>query len=166
MMFRPFWDTAIVSVFDPLTVIDPERSSPVLASTVTARVPLPVPEVFSMRIQLAEGVAVQSFSVVTYTSLVEASSASNSSEVGFTVRVSWTSGLFFVGSQEKRTSSAAREARMEMSVRFIRQFVMFGIPGQAGNDGYLAGRGPVRGPGPKNYLVRVSVPLFRSSLAV
>ena len=144
MMFRPFWDTAIVSVFDPLTVIDPERSSPVLASTVTARVPLPVPEVFSMRIQLAEGVAVQSFSVVTYTSLVEASSASNSSEVGFTVRVSWTSGLFFVGSQEKRTSSAAREARMEMSVRFIRQFV----------------------PGPKNYLVRVSVPLFRSSLAV
>ena len=87
-MFFPFWVTAIETVLDPLTEIEPERSSPVLASTFTARLALPVPEVFSIWIQEAEGVAVQSFSVVTYTSLLEASSASNSSEAGLTVRVS------------------------------------------------------------------------------
>ena len=140
MIFFPFWVMETVTVFVPLTVMDPVRSSPVLTSTFTARVALPVPEVFSIWIQLSEGVAVQSFSVVTYTSLTDASSASKSREAGLTVKVSVTTGFCSVGSQETARNKAATRGRMGKRFRIMVQVFL------------LASRGPVRGPGPKSII--------------
>ena len=118
-MFFPFWVTDTVTVFEPLTVIDPERSFSALASAVTSMVVLPVPEVLFTWIQPAEGVAVQSFSVVTYISLIDASSASKVMDSGFTVRVSLTTGSLPLGLQVTQRKRAARMGSMGKSFRIM-----------------------------------------------
>ena len=122
-MFFPFCETETVTVLDPLTVIDPVRSASALASAFTSRVALPLPEVFPTWIQDADGVAVQSFSVEMYTSFVDVSSASKEMDSGLTVRLSFSSGLFPVGSQETERKRAATRGSMGNNFRIMVQYV-------------------------------------------